>query len=363
MDGELPKRENRRGGPGWWLDLDGTWRAPTEWPEDSPPIEGWTRASDGRWKPPVGETTERIERLHMPMALVVTPSEEETRPSRQATADKRAMLTVSGALGAAALLLVGALVLITQASAEEDGVVATEVLPSVIYAADTDQVRMQRRHEAAAAAPDRAIEDLAGLPVRDTEGPTDTPVGPFDELAWVVSTEDCLDFAEHVLIARSSVQILWADQLECVPDQGRWTDRYLGTVISRTIDAAVSPHIPPAIVFASGGSTWTELTQNAYLTDTVHPATLQITSTGSGHNPRGQDPSQWKPSNVESWCAYAIDWVAVKVRWELDVTVEERDAVDEMLRTCGTPGSTGADPMTMAIDPFASPTIERITGE
>ncbi|MFT7475935.1 MAG: hypothetical protein ACI81L_002881 [Verrucomicrobiales bacterium] len=363
IDGELPNRENQRGGPGWWLDLDGTWRAPTEWPEDSPPIEGWTRESDGGWKPPGGETAERIDRLHMPMTLVDAPREEETRPSRQAAADKKATLSVSGALGAAALLLVGALVLITQASAEEDGVISTEVLPSVIYAADTDQVRMQRRKEAAAAAPDQAIEDLAALAVRETEAPTDTPLGPFDELAWAILTEDCLDLAENVLITRSSVPIVWADQLECVPDQGRWTDRYLGTVISRTIDAAVSPHIPPAIVFVSGGSTWTELTRDAYLTDTTHPATLQITSAGSGHNPRGQDPSRWKPSNAESWCAYAVDWVAVKVRWELDVTVAERDAVAEMLGTCGTSASTGADPMTAAIDPFASPAIERITGE
>jgi hypothetical protein len=363
MDAELPQRENRRGGPGWWLDLDGIWRAPTEWPEDTPPIEGWTRGTGGGWKPPGGEVAERIERLHVPIGLVAVAPQEPPRPSRQATADKKAMLTVTGALGAAALLLVGALVLITQAGAEEDAEISTEVQPSVIYAADTDQHRMERRHEVAAVAPDHAMNDLAGLIVRETQEPTNAPVGPFDELAWEVSTEDCLDFAEQVLIDRSSVQILWADQLECVPDSGRWADRYVGTVISRTIDADVSPHVPPAIAFASGGSTWTEVTRNAYLTDTVHPAALQITSTGSGHNPRGQDPSQWKPSNSDTWCAYAVDWVAVKVRWELDVTVAERDAVSEMLTTCGSAGSTGADPMTMAIDSFASPTIERITSE
>ncbi|MGI9606999.1 MAG: hypothetical protein ACR2P0_12745 [Acidimicrobiales bacterium] len=41
-----------RRGPGWWMDLDGGWNPPEEWPENSPPLPGWERGPDGSWRPP-----------------------------------------------------------------------------------------------------------------------------------------------------------------------------------------------------------------------------------------------------------------------------------------------------------------------
>ncbi len=38
-----------RRGPGWWMDLDGQWKPPQEWPESTPPLPGWTRNADGLW--------------------------------------------------------------------------------------------------------------------------------------------------------------------------------------------------------------------------------------------------------------------------------------------------------------------------
>ena len=34
------------------MDLDGEWRAPEEWPQDHPPLEGWVRNQDGSWRAP-----------------------------------------------------------------------------------------------------------------------------------------------------------------------------------------------------------------------------------------------------------------------------------------------------------------------
>ncbi|MFT7476560.1 MAG: hypothetical protein ACI81L_003515 [Verrucomicrobiales bacterium] len=40
-----------RRGPGWWMDLDGSWKPPQDWPEASPPLPGWTRDTQGTWGP------------------------------------------------------------------------------------------------------------------------------------------------------------------------------------------------------------------------------------------------------------------------------------------------------------------------
>lgn len=47
----MSAQEARRG-PGWWMDPEGTWKSPREWPENTPPLPGWVRLDDDRWVPP-----------------------------------------------------------------------------------------------------------------------------------------------------------------------------------------------------------------------------------------------------------------------------------------------------------------------
>ena len=44
-----------RRGPGWWMDLEGGWNPPEEWPEPTPPLPGWVRNDEGSWRPPTDE--------------------------------------------------------------------------------------------------------------------------------------------------------------------------------------------------------------------------------------------------------------------------------------------------------------------
>ncbi len=357
---ELPTRGNQRGGPGWWMDPEGAWRSPEDWPEDTPPLEGWVRTDEGRWQSPLAQAgqldTEKagVAPVEAPLRTVSVAPTESTRRSRQAQADRKAILTVAGVVATTLALLVVALVLITQAGAED--IPEPEVEGAVIFAAETDDVRQQRRVEVAAEAPTVARAQLAQLTVRSSQD----DLSSFDVVRWTAERTDCVDVSEQVLLERSQQPVRWADQLECVLDGGRWSDRYLNSTIDRVFEADVSPHVPAAIAYISGGADWSQSTRQAYLTDTDHPATLVITAADSGHNPRNQDPSLWRPSQQSIWCAYAIDWVAVKVRWGLNVTTSERVALNEMLDTCGSPESSGADLATTVIDPLAAPTIELV---
>lgn len=367
LEGELPYEENRRAGPGWWMDIDGVWHSPREWPEDDPPLDGWARGDDGFWHAPRVEVERlwapvQVERLGPAVVALAEPPDDVIAPktlSRQAQADRRAMFTVAGVIAGATLLLVAALILITQAGASDPDEPDPES-SEVIYAVQTEALRAARQREVALEAPTVARAQLSALTVRPSivlEQTAET----FEPDDWRPNGERCLDFDEIVLVERSSVPVAWADQLECVPDQGRWTDRYLESVLTRTVDAEVVPLIPPRVVHASGGASWTALTRQSYLTDLEHRATLQIVSAGAGHNPRDQDPSQWKPSSGDIWCAYAVDWISVKSHWQLDVHEAEVMALAEMLDTCNAATSSGADPETVLVEPLAPPTIERVT--
>lgn len=338
------------------MDLDGLWRAPEEWPEDYPPIAGWLRDETGRWRAPdEGQAPPDL----LP-ALWVSQVVEESPPiqtlSRQAQADRRAMYTVAGVVAGACLLLAAAIVLIAQAGASAPDERPDSDVPDVVFAAETDEDRLNKLRELALAAPALARQSLDEIP--DTPPGSDTEA--FDPANWVFEEDGCLDVAEQVLIARSRIPIVWADQLECVPDGGQWTDRYLDTTLTRTLEADVVALVPPAVVYASGGALWSPATRQAYVSDQRHGATLQIVSAGGGHNPRAQDPAAWKPSSREIWCAYAVDWISVKTHWQLTVNSDERAALTEMLDTCDSPNSAGADPETVVSDRLVAPEIELI---
>ena len=406
------------------MDVDGAWRPPAEWPEDYPPLVGWERDATGRWHPPAdahatdnddkddNETdTPVAPRLALASDYVADPEIDlavnKERPiaeparsrspltmskyraypdtdtshrsgtatleraeakttSLQAKRDIRAMLLVGGAIGVAVLLLIAALVLQSRAgAAAPDAATPTELAPpEVIFAAETEAVREQRRQDARLIAPAAALAQLETLEVR--EGETDAATSDesnddasVDESLWVASSEGCLDVSERVLIDRSLVPIVFADNLQCVPSEGRWTDSYLSIDMTRTIDTEVRSLVPLDIVISSGGSQWTPATRDQFLNDTAHPATLLVLAADSGHNPRNASPDVWRPSNEATWCGYGIDWIAVKARWELTVTPAESAALAEMLSTCDQPGSTGAHASSMVIDPIAAPTIER----
>lgn len=389
MAGEIPERDNIRGGPGWWLDPDGMWRAPAEWPEDYPPLDGWIRGADGRWGAPGIEEehvlvdhdgTARLERragdsasvegglrLHSSQSRPATTTFERPVPakrSRQAEADIRAMLLVGGAIATAIVLILVALVLQSRAGAAADAIEPTEEAPpEVIFAAETDAVREQRRAEAIAAAPAVARAELDSLVVADgvvNEDATADQGLTFDESEWVPVVDSCLGVSEQVLVARTSRPIVWADNLECIPAEGQWVDNYLGIDINRRADAEVRSLIPLELVHAAGGAQWTPATRAEFLTDTEHPATLVILAADSGHNPRNAGPAVWRPSNESSWCGYAVDWIGVKARWELSVSTAERDALSEMLDSCGSSTSNGPHPSSAVIDPINPPVIDRI---
>ena len=351
---ELPRKRVGRAGAGWWMDGSGAWRPPEEWPEDTPPMEGWRRDRNGQWFPPAISSEPDPKAAEAKEAKRQVAAEKKKRLSRQARADRRAMLTVIGALGGAAMLLIVALILITQAGASGTGEVESAEA-EVIFEAESDQAVLARRRALAEGAPAIAEELLADLDRRDrSDDETATPVDPGD---WVAASADCRDVSEQVLVARSAVPITWADQLECVVDGGLWTDRYLGSNLESIIEVEVEPLVPVENVHLSGGADWTLDTRQAYLADIEHPPTLHIVAAEGGHNPRAQGPDAWRPSNRNTWCAYAVDWVAVKARWELTVTDAEAAALDDMLQTCGEPESAGADPNSMSENSVAPASI------
>lgn len=345
------------------MDSDGTWRPPHEWPEDTPPLPGWTRDEAGVWsepsrsavmrpatrwtrseQEPAPEPTETATANQLTLDYAPT---EPPRRSRQAHSDIRAMLLVSGVVGTAVLLLVAALILINQASASDDDAPQT----GVSFTLDSIADRKAAQEAGAAERGPEAIDALAQL-----GDATPGLATPLEEDPWPDRPSGCDDPRAVAISNRSAVPIDWSDQRSCQASSGRWHDRYLESDILAAKELSSEPLISLRIAHTSGAWQWNDATRAAFVADVFAPATT-IVSRDSGHNPNEQSPDRWRPAREESWCAYAVDWVEVKARWNLGVTTAERGALAAMLDTCNGPNSDGPDPETVQLQESDSPDI------
>ena len=168
------------------------------------------------------------------------------------------------------------------------------------------------------------------------ERPADIPDYDRDDWDhWNDADRDCQDTRQEVLIAESSVSIVYTDDRECRVASGSWTDPYTGDAVEDPSKLDVDHMVPLANAHASGGHAWSEDRKELYANSLRYPAHL-VAVTASANRSKGADgPDGWRPPDRTYWCQYASDWIAIKNEWGLTATEPEAAALREMLETCG----------------------------
>jgi hypothetical protein len=142
---------------------------------------------------------------------------------------------------------------------------------------------------------------------------------------------DSCDTRERVL--RRDGEQVSVDPETCRVAEGTWHSPFDGERLVDPGDVDIDHLVPLANAWRTGASEWDEQRRGEFANDLERPQ-LTAVSAGSNRAKGDQDPSQWKPPERGYWCQYAHDWVVVKHHWELSVTTAERDALEDMLRTC-----------------------------
>ncbi|WP_212828019.1 HNH endonuclease family protein [Polymorphospora rubra] len=114
---------------------------------------------------------------------------------------------------------------------------------------------------------------------------------------------------------------------------GSWSSVYDNRTIDDPSGVDIDHTVPLANAWRSGADEWEDDRRSEFANDLTRPQLLAV-SASSNRSKGDQDPSQWKPTNQDAWCDYAIDWITVKSHWELTVTAAEKTALQDMLETC-----------------------------
>lgn len=155
---------------------------------------------------------------------------------------------------------------------------------------------------------------------------------------WSDDDGDCQDTRQEVLIAESLTEVTFEDSRDCRVASGTWFDVYTGQIYLAPSGLDVDHLIPLANAHETGGWQWSPEQKQIFANDLSDPDSLIAVSASANRSKGARDPSDWKPTNSDAWCAYASAWSRLKERWGLATSGEEAEAIADMRSTCSSDG-------------------------
>jgi hypothetical protein len=148
---------------------------------------------------------------------------------------------------------------------------------------------------------------------------------------WATQPNGC-STREQVLIdeAIGNVQT----DVGCTVVAGDWVSVYDGAEIDDPAELEIDHVVALHEAWQSGGKEWDAAMREAFGNDLDDPATLVAVTSRANQQKSDRDPAEWRPPRRDAWCAFARDWVAIKVRWELTADTAEVRSLRDLLTSC-----------------------------
>jgi len=206
--------------------------------------------------------------------------------------------------------------------------------------------------------PPTQTQETSGLAfqLKISEITTDLPDYDRDDWKhWIDKDRDCQNTRHEVLIEESLKAATFKSDKQCQVATGEWLAPYTSVIVTDATKLDVDHMVPLKNAHDSGGWAWDKDKKAAYANEMGYADHL-IAVTASANRKKGaRGPEEWKPANQDYWCDYAIDWVQIKVDWELSATKAEWAALQEMLKTCDDNPSITAVPAKAESPPPVTP--------
>jgi len=176
---------------------------------------------------------------------------------------------------------------------------------------------------------------------------------------WTDMDGDCQNERHEVLIYESIVQVSFKDDTNCQVLSGEWVDPYTGQTIYESSNLDIDHMVPLKNAHDSGGWQWNATKKKEFANDRSYPNHLIAVTSSANRQKGAKGPEDWKPSNTDYWCTYAISWTDIKGKWNLTVTEAELFALQEMLNYCNTKHNiTVTQSTNQSVNPTPTPKIE-----
>lgn len=140
---------------------------------------------------------------------------------------------------------------------------------------------------------------------------------------WSDFDKNCLNTRNEILKTRSLSPVTF-DRKGCRVIKGKWKDYYYPEVhvIAKIVD--IDHLVPLKHAHDTGGEKWTALRKEAFAND---PDNLVITNKSYNRKKGSKGIDSWLPVHKEYACKYIKDWLRIKKKYDLKLTVKEMNTV------------------------------------
>ena len=179
--------------------------------------------------------------------------------------------------------------------------------------------------------------------------------GDYDRSAfkhWIDADKDGCDTRAEVLIEEAIVKPKVGKK--CALTGGKWRSQYDKLVTTNASALDIDHLVPLAEAWRSGAWAWTNKQRKDFANDLTDSRALVAVSASSNRSKGDKDYSQWQPKlsdGTVAWigCNYLKAWIAIKMRYQLTVDVNEASWISTGNTTCAFGDS-------IKVIPFFNPT-------
>lgn len=144
---------------------------------------------------------------------------------------------------------------------------------------------------------------------------------------WIDSDSDCQDTRQEVLNQENFL----GQSDDCKITSGQWKDPYSDSIFTDPSLLDVDHLVPLAEAHRSGAYGWTSEQREAFANDLSSDESLIAVWLSQNRSKGDKDPSEWLPLNEDFHKIYALQWVSVKVKWQLTADSEELKVIREII--------------------------------
>lgn len=175
--------------------------------------------------------------------------------------------------------------------------------------------------------------ELCALRIRRDSGPSGYKRQAFGN-GWADLNHDGCDTRAEIL-KRDFRHHRYGAAKPCQLVGGVFHDPYTGKTFTFDSPPGAEVQIDHVVAlgdaWSSGANEWTSVQRRQYAND---PAVL-LASEGKANQEKGKlSADRWMPKNKVFRCAYARQQINIKYRWNLSVTLPERETLLQALRRC-----------------------------
>jgi hypothetical protein len=120
----------------------------------------------------------------------------------------------------------------------------------------------------------------------------------------------------------------------CFLEGGEWYSAFDGVTTTNPSNFDIDHFVPLKEAWESGAYSWSDERRRDFANDLSNSASLIAVSASSNRSKGARDPAEWLPPDPSYHCAYVVQWIEVKLYWDLSVDPVEATALNDVLLRC-----------------------------